>query len=189
MKNLPALIAVHGFKQSGKDTFAELCVSEYGYTRVAFADRVKDAVAVIFGVPKSILYGSDVDKQSLSPVKWTDLTISRPVQDHPEYLSVRELLQIFATEICREKCPSIWYRFLLIPPDQKIVVSDLRFENEAVFLKEKGAVFVKVKRPQAQATGHASEMGLPDEEMDYIVSNDGSLDAFLANGRRIMDGF
>ena len=187
MKSLPQLIAVHGFKQSGKDTLAHLLVSEYGYTRVAFADRVKDALHVIFGVSKDLLYGSDSDKQKLSPVRWRDLQdIDRALKDHPDFLSVRELLQIFATEICREKIPGIWYQYLNIPPQTKIVVSDLRFENEADFLRSKHAIFVKVKRPRAQGSAHASELGLPDETMDYILDNDGSLDEFLDKGRSMM---
>ena len=185
--SLPPLIAVHGFKQSGKDTLAHLLVTEFGYTRVAFADRVKDALHVIFGVPKNLLYGSDSDKQKLSPVRWAELHgLTRPHKDHPEYLSVRELLQIFATEICREKIPGIWYQYLQIPPQEKIVVSDLRFENEAQFLRSKGAIFIKVKRPQAQGSAHASELGLPDSDMDHIIDNGGSLEEFLELGRKML---
>jgi hypothetical protein len=183
----PALIAIHGFKQSGKDTLAQLLVTEYGYTRVAFADRVKDAIQIIFGVPRELLYGSDQDKQSLSPVRWDELQhIERKTKDHPDFLSVRELMQIFATEICRDKIPGIWCQYLQIPPQQKMVVSDLRFENEADFLRRKKSIFIKVKRPAAQGSCHASEVGLPDESMDFIIENDGELDDFLNKGRAVM---
>jgi hypothetical protein len=180
------LIAIHGFKQSGKDTLADLLVEEFGYTKVAFADRLKEAIHHIFGVDRKLLFGTEQDKQKLSPVRWEDFNhLSKPGPDHPTYLSIRELLQIFATEICREKIPSIWYRYLPIPADSKIVISDCRFKNEADFLKQRNTILIKVNRSNANSTNHESERGLPDEMMDYILSNNLDLDSFLADGRQL----
>lgn len=184
--NNPKLIAVHGFKQSGKDTLAKLLVDEYGYTRMAFADRVKDAIHVIFGVPKAKLYGSDADKQELSPVRWSDLVdIDRTHKDHHEFLSIRELLQSFATEICRSKCPSIWYRYLPLNSQDNIVISDLRFLNEAEHLQSQEACIIKVQRPSVTASAHESETGLPDSFIHHVIDNDGSLEQFLERGRQL----
>ena len=180
------LIAVHGFKQSGKDTLAHLLVSEYGYQRLAFADRVKDAIHVIFGVAKEDLYGSDSDKQKLSPVRWSDLQhVAREQKDHRTHLSIRELLQIFATEICRDKIPSIWYQFLPIQSQQLTVVSDLRFLNEAEHLRSLKALVIEVKRPSASASAHASESGLPQEMIHHTLHNDRDLNTFLQRGREL----
>ena len=180
------LIAIHGFKQSGKDTLADLLVDEFGYTKVAFADRLKEAIHHIFGVDRKLLFGDEHDKQQLSPVRWEDLhQIRKSDSDHPTLLSIRELLQIFATEICRDKIPSIWYRYLPIPPDAKIVISDCRFRNEADFLKERQATLIKVIRNNVHSTNHKSERGLPDGMMDHILSNDRDLNSFLTNGRQL----
>lgn len=180
------LIAVHGFKQSGKDTLAHLLVSEYGYQRLAFADRVKDAIHVIFGVSKEDLYGSDADKQKLSPVRWSDLeNVMREKKDDQAYLSIRELLQIFATEICRDKIPAIWYRFLPIQSDELTVISDLRFLNEAEHLKSLNALIIEVKRPSALGSHHASEAGLPKEMIHYTLHNDSDLNSFLQKAREL----
>lgn len=190
MKNAPQLIAVHGFKQSGKDTLAKVLVEEFGYRRLAFADRVKDAIHIIFGVNREWLFGSDQDKQRITHVRWEDLVdVDRPNKDNADFLSVRELLQIFATEVCRSKCPSIWYRYLPIPADERIVISDLRFENEALFLKEKNAVMVKVRRPQVEGGLHESEKGLPDSWMARIIDNDSSLEDFHTKVRAMMGSF
>jgi len=87
MASPPLIIGAHGFKQSGKDTFADLLVREYGYRRIAFADRVKDAIHVIFGVPREHLYGSNEDKQRPSGVRWDDLhDIVREKKDDPNVL-------------------------------------------------------------------------------------------------------
>jgi hypothetical protein len=180
------LIAIHGFKQSGKDTLAALLVEEFGYQRIAFADRLKNAVHVIFGVDKSLLFGSDEDKQKLSPVRWEDFSeLRKPHPDHPIFLSIRELLQIFATEMCRDKIPSIWYRYLPIDAQTPMVVSDLRFKNEAQFLSEHNACLIKVERPGINSTHHESEKGLPNGMMHHILQNDDSLENFLHQGREL----
>jgi len=190
MSTPPLIIGVHGFKQSGKDTLARLLVDEFGYERVAFADRVKEAIHVIFGVPRKLLYGSDKDKQKPSGVRWEDLQdISRDTRDDPEVLSIRELLQIFATEICRSKIPSIWYRYLPLPEGKRLVISDLRFRNEAEFLLNRGAHLVKVVRPSVGGMDHESEQGLPDSMMNCVISNDGSLKMFHDRIRTWMSSF
>lgn len=45
------VIAVSGWKGSGKDTMAEYLVNDYGYTRVAFADVLKEMVAEQYNIP------------------------------------------------------------------------------------------------------------------------------------------
>jgi hypothetical protein len=180
------IIAIHGFKQSGKDTLAKLLVDEFGYTRIAFADRVKDAIHLIFGVSKELLYGSDEDKQQLSPVRWSDVEkVPERKKDDPTFLSIRELLQIFATEMCRDKIPSVWYRYLPIDPQRPTVISDLRFENEAQHLQSLGAVIIRVQRPQAKASSHASEMGIPEAYIHHNILNNKDLDHFLNLGRAL----
>lgn len=182
------LLAIHGFKQSGKDTLADLLVSEYGYRKVAFADRLKEVLHLMFGVPKEQLWGSDEDKQQLSKVEWKDLVdIDKADKDDSTYLSVRELMQIFATEVCRSKIPDIWYKYLFVDSNDKVVISDLRFENEAEFLKTKKATLIKVKRPAAKGGHHQSEAGLSDEDINYVLLNDQDLEAFLQKGRVLFE--
>lgn len=47
------IVAISGWKRSGKDTCANHLVSEFGFKRVAFADRLKDMVAEEYGIPRS----------------------------------------------------------------------------------------------------------------------------------------
>jgi hypothetical protein len=179
------IIAVHGFKQSGKDTLADLLVKEYGFKKVAFADKLKDALHVIFNVPKEDLWGSDEDKKKLTTVKWSSLQgVEKEDRVDEVHLSIRELMQIFATEICRSKIPGIWYEFLNLNAAQNIVVSDLRFDNEASFLRSTGAYLFKVKRQSVSSSDHLSERGINDEQMDCIFSNNDTLENFLNNSKK-----
>jgi len=178
------IIGIHGFKQSGKDTLADLMVEEFGFKKVAFADKLKNALHLLFNVPKQNLWGSDEDKMKLTEVKWTSLNnINRENRQDSTYLSVRELMQIFATEVCRTSIPGIWYEYLDINEQENIVVSDVRFDNEAEFLKSKNAYVIKVKRKCATSTAHESEKGITDDLMDKIFENNGTLDEFLEKSR------
>lgn len=47
------VIAISGWKRSGKDTAAEHLIKEYGFKRIAFADPLKDRVAEEFEIPRS----------------------------------------------------------------------------------------------------------------------------------------
>jgi hypothetical protein len=46
------VIAISGWKRSGKDTIAAQLIEKYGFTRVAFADPLKDSVAREYGIPR-----------------------------------------------------------------------------------------------------------------------------------------
>jgi cytidylate kinase len=47
------IVAVSGWKGSGKDTAAKILVEKYGFRRVAFADVLKDMVADQYGIVRS----------------------------------------------------------------------------------------------------------------------------------------
>ncbi|MBF0245422.1 MAG: hypothetical protein HQL31_09155 [Planctomycetes bacterium] len=182
------IIAAHGFKQSGKDTFGELLVSEYGFQRVAFADKVKTAIHVIFDIPLDLLHGDEAAKESPTRVRWSDLPGLKPPLDEParEYLRVRELMQVFATEICRKQMPDIWCRVADIQPERNTVVTDVRFANEALYLKGLGALIVKLHRPGAPRGLHESEAGLAAELIDHELDNDGTLESFHRKSRALL---
>lgn len=47
------VIAISGWKRSGKDTIAEQLIKEHQFKRIAFADPLKDSVAQEYGIPRS----------------------------------------------------------------------------------------------------------------------------------------
>ena len=49
------VVAVSGWKFSGKDTVANYLVDNHGYKRVSFADPLKDMVAEQFSIPRNYL--------------------------------------------------------------------------------------------------------------------------------------
>jgi GTPase SAR1 family protein len=129
------LIVLVGKKGSGKSTLAKYLIQNYGFIEYAMAFPLKE-IAAIFGFSHKELYGSQEDKETVSPEMG---------------ISPREFLQKFGTDICREYLPTIlpnlklgpegviWIKlmkqFLMDHTNQCIVISDIRFEDELLAIK------------------------------------------------------
>lgn len=58
-----------------------------------------------------------------------------------------------------------------------IVITDIRFENEAAFLRSHNGVIWHIVRPGVQlVNAHSSEAGIERKPDDIVIMNDGSLD-------------
>ena len=59
-----------------------------------------------------------------------------------------------------------------------VVIDDLRFDNEALAIRERGGLIIQLQRPSVSYTGeHASEVGVSGHLVDHIVPNAGTPDA------------
>lgn len=66
----------------------------------------------------------------------------------------------------------------LADPRGPVVITDVRFENEAEFVRTRGGYIVHVHRPGAARTTestHPSERPLSVAEGDHVLRNDGTL--------------
>jgi hypothetical protein len=174
--NIPMIIGVAGRMGSGKDTVAKYLVDIYGYTRVAFADGVRaEAAAAIYGhrlppdLPREIAEGITGHVEE--------------VYAKPTTRAMRAMLQWWGTEYRRLQDPNYWLKdlratMLRTPGDPHFVVSDLRYENEAVFLREFGAVIWRVEGREVKnegLDGHISER-LEGLRPDAVIDNSGRLE-------------
>lgn len=163
------LIAIHGKARSGKDTFARALQVYMPFTRMAFADPLKIAVAGLFHIPVERAFSDDKD-QVLEG--WG--------------LTLRDVLQRFGTEAMRNTFGAdFWIERWRIEYEQNraqnIVVTDCRFPNEAALIRSLGGLVVHIQRPGAGLDGaaavHASEQVFPVEPGDRVVVNDGGVAA------------
>ena len=79
---------------------------------VSFADALKESIIKLFGVKRELIYGSNDDKNTLTNIKWDNVwkflshdrreKIKGKYMVLPcQYLTIRELCQVFGTDICR----------------------------------------------------------------------------------------
>lgn len=166
-------VAFMGKARSGKDTAAEYLVCSRSYTRLAFADPLKEmALSVNPYIPTG--YGVTVRLSALiADVGW-DYAKDR-------YPEVRRTLQHMGQTV-REYEDDFWVNVLLRKVDSArgwnmpVVVTDVRYPNEADALRARGFKIVRIVRPDrqlisAQAAAHASETAVDEYDVDHVVYN------------------
>ena len=102
-------------------------------------------------------------------------------------MSPRDLWIQFGNKM-REIVPDVWIRGVLdnqdyariYGNDRVVLISDLRFPNEVQAIRERGGMVVKVTRscvPESDDVADSALAGMPDEEWDLVINNDGDLDS------------
>jgi hypothetical protein len=159
--------------QSGKSTVAKWLCEEKGYVVVPFAQTLKEAL-----IPVLVALGH-------APAEAKTLVFRDKHTVIPEVkLSVRQLLQTLGTEWGRQCVhPDLWLKCWAKRIEQydKVVVDDVRFENEASLVKRLGGELWLLQRPGIQAlSGHASEGGLDAYAgFDRVIGNTGTIAELL----------
>lgn len=185
------LIGLCGYKGSGKDTAAAYLVKNHGYERRAFADPLKKHVAALFGINFH-----EVDKLKNDPNAVVELTIpsgNALAEDRRIRMLFREFLQRDGTEAHRD-VPEMGTDFwvdLTLPMqgyyvDRNIVVSDVRFENEARRIRYlRGVVVEVVKSGLVSKDQHRSEQ--INFEPDYEIFNNGTIEDLYTGIEALLD--
>jgi hypothetical protein len=162
------VLGICGHAGAGKDMVADYLVKELGFSRMALADPIKDIAFSYFNVDYETLRRSD----------------------KPE--KVRRLLQQLGTEVGRAYDPDIWIKSLhariIASPEKRIVITDVRFPNEAEMLVKKKADLIFIRRPGnpnigARMMEHASETSIEQIPFDLFrtafVNLEGQQDEML----------
>jgi hypothetical protein len=160
-------IGLVGYSQSGKDTIASILVEKYGYTRIAFADKIREFLYELNPMVACSPTGYLQDLVNL--VGWDD------AKQEPQ---VRKLLQNLGNSARKIIDENVWVTLALgnIDVNQRVVVTDVRFENEAVMIKLMGGQLWRVKRiGVGPVNDHVSESELEGYKVDQIFVNNGTL--------------
>jgi dephospho-CoA kinase len=158
------IIALSGYAGSGKDTVGARLVKAHGFRRFAFADKVRE-----------LTYATDkrvrllVDKHGWDEAKKTPY-VRAALQNIGQ--SAREILG-----------PDIWIdqfnRFHKYWK-QNIVITDMRYLNEMrrlSMLDHFPVIFARVTREGVgPVNNHPSETELENEDFDYYIQNDRSIE-------------
>ena len=165
------LIGLAGHARVGKDTVARYLVAQLGLISYAFAMPLKQALAEMFSLTTAQLEGPPKEQ----PLPWLGK-------------SPRELMQLLGTEWGRELVhPQLW--LLLAEHNlqqlaehhqdmQGVVISDVRFDNEADWVRSKGGVIFHISRRGIHPINqHSSEGGIRHHKGDYVITNDADLPA------------
>lgn len=166
MSQLPSIIGLSGYAQSGKDTVANILVREYGYERIAFADPIKDLLYKI----NPHVGGGTFLKSTVDTIGW------ERAKKNPEVRIMLQSLGVGARELFGE---NFWIDLALAKAKQehRVVITDVRFKNEAQMITIAGGQLWRVHRPHTgPVNDHISESELDDHPFDYRIYNNSGLD-------------
>jgi len=162
------IIGLIGKKRVGKTTFSDYLVDKYQFKTIAFADPIKESAKIIFNLTEEQVNG---DLKEIIDKRW-DLT-------------PRQILQKLGTEGCRNIFgQDIWIKRLKMElskeENNNIIVSDIRFPNEAEAVKEMGGKLIKIIKSDLPINkdSHISEQLIDKIESDMLIKNDFSMEEY-----------
>jgi len=165
------IIGFHGPAFSGKDSAALVIKELYPNTDIfAFASPLKEACKILFNFSHDQLH-NPIIKETVDE-RWNR--------------SPREIFQWLGTDILRQQ---INQDFFVMNMKQRIedskadyiIVSDIRFDNEAELIRSLGGKVIGIERTGAKTTkhsGHITEKGISPELIDAVIENNSSIEEF-----------
>ena len=160
------VIGIAGPARIGKDTAAHFIKGKMPLYRLAsFADPIKEMLRVGLGLTAQQLYGDH--KEDI---------------DHRYGVSVRYLMQTLGTEWGRKLVgEDTWVNAMLDHIEQSsdgcFIIPDVRFESEAVMIREKG-ILIHIQGTHGLDSDHESENGINIFREDIVIDNSGTIDDY-----------
>lgn len=184
------LLGINGKKRSGKDTVGKFT----GFNKFGFADKLKELALEsnpIVYVGQE--YQGAMIPPSLNEVRLRDIWKRTGWEEAKETEAVRKYLQNLGVGARRVFGEQFWINQLFGKLSDlygeytgdlnkeafasNIVITDVRFPNEAQAIKDYNGYIIQVIRPETEVEdNHESEILLPDSMVDYQIMNVTSLE-------------
>jgi hypothetical protein len=165
------IISLSGKKRSGKTTVANYLIAKHGFVEVSWAEPLKEIIGrKLFGLTDDQLYG---------PAELREAVVEEWGK------SPRQILQIVGTDLFRKHFDmDFWVKIGMreikkhqAAGNNKIVISDTRFPNEAMAVLALKGSCINVRKianaddPKTPDDNHASENALDNWEFDYVIQS------------------
>lgn len=190
------IIGVLGRKRHGKDTFAARLCNEHGFTRLAFADNVRQAALdldpyiTVQQDEYRLLEGWCLPYDRVYLTRLSHLVGALGWEQAKEIREVRRTLQNFGTESIRKLDPEFWARAVMTQAaaiDGPVVITDVRFPNEVAAVVTNTGTTVRVVNPRLPRPDeeHISESALDYYAPRFTVPNVGTIEDLHRHADRI----
>lgn len=167
----PALIGLAGYAGAGKDTVREILASQHEYDGIAFADPMRDMLGALFdtcGIKREWMTARHLKEQDIPIIG----------------ASYRKMAQELGTGWGRSLDTNFWLKIASARialhreyGSSGVVISDVRFLNEAAWIRAQGGRVWMIVRPGIDPVReHESEKQIASIPYDYVIYNGGSID-------------
>ena len=210
------LLAISGKLASGKDSVAEATINALGqhnavhyYYADAMKNEVDQAIAIIAETPQGedpavrLVEEQDIPfhlAQRISTLIQAELAINSKIHARIRTKNMRDVLQLWGTEIRRTQDPNYWVKKTLrgaistAASGRSVFITDVRFPNEVDFARALGFFIARIEispetqafrlatrdalPPTPEALAHSSEHALDQfDGFDAIIDNNGSIES------------
>ena len=181
----PIIVGLTGYAQSGKDTLANLLVEKRAYERRGFADPMRDMLLRI----NPLVLGKPTEGM-LHPTRLARIVEMHGWEEAKQMDEVRSLLQRLGTEAGRGVLgEDVWVNALFAKPQIcPLVISDVRFPNEAQKIHDFGGIVIRIIREGVGPVNHhASE--LENNYHDFVIHNKSDPEYLLEAYLEIFDNW
>lgn len=198
------------------DLYCRLKCFKKDYKIVRYADKMKEMLAILLNtnvqnfedrefkeqyyVDFNTLQLIHVDESNVNAFKdkiLSDTRFTREIKRvNPNltknyFLSIRQILQYFGTEIMRFYFGDrLWILSTLNNRGSNIIISDQRFIIENITTYNLGAVIIHITRPGCEKSSHSSETELDklyqDKAYSYLIENNGTLRDLFNNCKKLV---
>ena len=185
-----AILALNGYAKSGKDEIAKMIIEIDPTWQVKkFSNKLKQVASILTGIHpdkfedqvfKNTPLGDDWfvwDYKTIAGGTLTEPTFK--VNPRLKSMTARELLQKLGTDAIRNGLhENAWVNALMHEyREDKWIITDCRFHNEAFAVRDRGGIIVRVNRPgNGPVNNHISETAIDGFDFDYVINNDGDLE-------------
>ena len=178
----PIFVGIGHVARVGKDTAAEALCRDLQFQRRSFADPLRDLAyetnPLVTSATRTV--NTDIGHGRL---QWVLNGSGGWEQAKNMYPEVRTFLQNLGSAARKTFGEDFWIERLLASAKgvDRIVIPDVRHQNEADAIRARGGILIRINRPGRVAAGHISETALVDFDWDEEFENSTSVADLQAN--------
>lgn len=145
----PLILALTGLAGTGKDASADHLCGTYGFVRASFAEALKDMAALLLdeaGVDYSHLFERALKEAPIAMLHGVSgRQIMQGLGDWGRALHADWWVTILERRLGLSGGPDS------APVHDRIVITDMRYPNEAAWVQQHGGLLLRLRRDQAEA--------------------------------------
>jgi hypothetical protein len=166
------IIGITGLAGAGKDTFAAILKNYFDNLKIPKETKIYHYADIL----KKIC----IDLYNMNPKMVYDNNLKEVPSKLLDGKSPRQILQDIGTKL-REYDKDIFVKHMnnvltTKDTDTSFIIADVRFDNEALLIKEHNGIIIHIERPGTPQMDHVTEKGISKDLIDFHILNNSDIE-------------